>query len=183
MSYKIADFSSQIAITARIHKWNPNRAAELNAIAALLGTDTTTHDATMLTAPAGLRPGNKANTRFTNDILLVVNAGRGGNLTPAAMGAAITAGLANELPPVNTAAPVASGTGTVGQVLSCTQGTWTYGQTYTYQWLRGGVNIAGATAASYTLVAADSTTNVSCRVTAHNPAGTASATSNAIAVT
>jgi hypothetical protein len=182
MSYKIADFTGQVTLASRVHKWNPNRAAELNAIATALGTDTTTHDTTMKTAPAGLRPGLSTNTRFTNDILLVVNAGRAGNLTAAAMGAAITAGLANELPPVNTAAPVASGTGTVGQNLTTTNGTWTYGQTYTYQWLRGGVPISGGVNQTYALVGADSGTSVSCQVTAHNPAGTASATSNAIAV-
>jgi hypothetical protein len=182
MSYKIADFSSQLALTTKIHKWNANRAAELNAIAAALATDPTRRSAEMETGPVQiLRPGHHLNTKFTNDIMLVVNAGKAGNLTPVAMGNAITAGLANEIPPVNTAAPVASGTGTVGQVLSCTTGTWTYGQTYTYQWLRGGVAITGAITANHTLVAADSGTNVSCRVTASNPAGSASATSNAIA--
>ena len=182
MSYQIADFSGQVALNAMIHKWYPNRAAELTAIATALGSDTSTHDTTITTAPAALMPGNPAHSHFTNDVLLVVNAGKGGNLTNAAMAAAINAGLANEIPPVNTAAPVASGTGAVGNNLSCTQGTWTYGQTYAYQWLRGGANILGATAAIYALVGADSGTNVSCQVTASNPAGSASAVSNAIAV-
>lgn len=183
MTYQVADFAGQVRLNAMIHYANPNRAAELNAIATALGSDPTTHDTTIQTAPAGLQPGNAANTKFTNDILLVVNSGKGGNLTNAQMAAAITAGLANEIPPVNTAAPVVSGTGAVGNTLSCTQGIWTYGQTYAYQWLRNGANIAGATAASYVLQALDSTNNVSCRVTATNPAGSAQATSNAIAVT
>jgi hypothetical protein len=184
MSYKIADFSSQITINARIHKWNPNRAAELNAIAAALNTDTSTHDATMQTAPAGLRPGNRANTRFTNDILLVVNAGRGGNLTPVAMGNAITAGLAQEIPPVNTTVPALTGTGTVGQVLTVTNGNWTYTpSSYTYVWRRGATTIAGAAASTYMLVAADSGTTITCIVTARNAAGaTAAPPSNGIAV-
>jgi hypothetical protein len=182
MSFQIADFTGQVLLNTKIHYANPNRAAELNAIATALGSDPSTHDTTITTAPAGLQPGNPANSRFTNDILAVVNAGKGGNLTNAAMAAAITAGLANEIPPVNTAAPVVSGTGTVGLTLSCTSGTWQYSPTYAYQWLRGGATIAGATAATYLLQAADSTTSVSCRVTATNAAGATPATSNAIAV-
>lgn len=182
MTFQVADFAGQVRLNAMIHYANPNRAAELNAIATALGTDPTTHDTTLQAAPTGLQPGNAANTRFTNDVLAVVNAGKGGNLTNAQMAAAITAGLSNELPPVNTAAPVVSGTATVGSTLTCTQGTWTYGQTYAYQWMRGGANIAGAFAATYLLAAADGGASVSCRVTATNPAGSTSATSNAIAV-
>jgi hypothetical protein len=184
MSYQIADFAGQVALNAKIHAAYPNRAAELNAIATALGSDTTTHDTTITTAPAGLAPGAPGNSRFTNDVLLVVNAGKAGNLSNAAMAAAITAGLATEIPPVNTVAPVASGTGTVGQTLSCTQGTWLYSPaSWAYQWTRDGANISGAIAGGYTLVAADSTHSIACRVTATNLAGSTSATSNAIAVT
>ena len=183
MTFQVSDFVGQLALNAKIHYANPNRAAELNAIATALGSDATTHDTTMQTAPAGLQPGNPANSRFTNDILLVVNAGKGGNLTNAQMASAITGALATVIPPVNTAAPVASGTGTVGQTLTCTNGTWQYSPTFAYQWLRDGVAVSGATASTYVLVAADSTHSLSCRVTATNPAGSASAASNAIAVT
>ncbi len=100
------------------------------------------------------------------------------------MGTAITNALSQILPPVNTTAPVASGTGSVGSNLTTTNGVWNYSPTsYTYQWLRGGIPITGGTSATYALVGADSGTNVSCRVTAINPAGSANATSNAIAVT
>jgi hypothetical protein len=183
MAFQVADFAAQVRLNALIHNPNPNRAAELNAIATALGSDTTTHDTTMQTAPAGLQPGNAANSKFTNDILLVVNAGKGGGLTNAQMATAITNGLANAIPPVNTVAPVVSGTGTVGQTLSCTQGTWTYGQTYAYQWLRNGAPIFGATASTRVLSAADSGFSLSCVVTSTNPAGSTSAYSNAIAVT
>jgi hypothetical protein len=183
MSYKIADFSSQIQLVGMIHKWYATRATELNAIVAALGTDATRRSTELQTGPVQtLRPGHRLNTRFTNDILLLVNAGKGGNLLPAAMAAAITAVMSKFLVPVNTVAPVASGTGTVGQTLSCTQGTWQYATSYAYQWLRGATNIVGAIAATHVLVAADSGTNVSCRVTATNAAGSAAATSNAIAV-
>ena len=185
MSYQIADFSGQVALNAMIHKWYPNRQAELTAIATALGSDATAHDTTIQTPPAALMPGNPLNSHFTNDVLLVVNAGKGGNLTPAAMAAAINAGLANEFPPVNTTPPTVSGTGTVGQTLSCTTGVWTMSPTnYGYAWLRGGAVIPGASASTYLLGALDSGTNISCRVTATNPAGTAGpvTSSNSIAV-
>jgi hypothetical protein len=84
--------------------------------------------------------------------------------------------------PSNTVAPVASGTPTTGQNLSCTTGTWTGSPTptYTYQWQRAGVNIGGATASTYTLVEADEGNAIRCVVTATNASGSASANSNAI---
>lgn len=182
MSYQLADFTAQVTLNAMIHHSYPNVASELTAIAAALATDPTAHDTTIETAPAGLMPGAATNSRFTNDVLLVVNAGKGGNLTPAAMSGAINSALGQVIPPVNTAAPVASGTGTVGQTLSVTTGTWQYSPTFTYQWQRGGAAIGGAIAATYVLVAADSGASVSCQVTATNAAGSASASSNAIPV-
>lgn len=87
--------------------------------------------------------------------------------------------------PANTVAPVASGTGTVGQTLSCTTGTWTGTATisYTYQWRRDGVNIASATSSTYVLVSADATTAVDCMVTGTNSFGSSSQDSNNISVT
>ena len=183
MSYQIADFTSQVKLNAAIHPAYPNRAAELTAIASALASDTGAHDTTIKTAPAGLRPGAAANSAFTNDILLVVNAGKAGNLSPSDMSNAITDELAQVIPPVNTTVPAVTGTGTVGQTLSVTNGNWNYVPTsYAYLWLRNGAPITGATAATHLLVAADSGTNVSCRVTATNAAGSTPVTSNAIAV-
>jgi len=116
-------------------------------------------------------------------VLLVVNAGKGGNLTPAAMAAAITAALPSETPPANTTAPVVTGTGSVGSNLTTTNGVWTNSPTeYTYQWMRGGSQIAGAINAVYALIGTDSGNSVSCRVTATNAAGSTDALSNSIAV-
>ena len=71
----------------------------------------------------------------------------------------------------------------VGQTLSCSQGFWSNIPTsYAYQWRRGGANISGAIASSYTLVNADAALNVDCVVTATNSVGSNSATSNAISV-
>jgi hypothetical protein len=180
MSYQLADFVDQVEQAVRTDKWySGDRAAELNAIAALLATDPTTKDSTLQKPPVGLRPGNRGNTPFANKVLAVVNRGKGGNLLPLDMGNAITARLSDFFPPVNTALPVVTGTTT----LTTTNGNWTYVPTsYAYIWLRGGVPITGATGQSYTVVAADSGTNITCRVTASNAAGSTSAMSNPIAV-
>ncbi|MDQ1574393.1 MAG: hypothetical protein QOH44_1952, partial [Actinomycetota bacterium] len=55
-----------------------------------------------------------------------------------------------------TPVPTISGTPTVGDALVANPGTWTPGTvTHTYQWLRGGVPIAGATSRIYRLTALD----------------------------
>lgn len=84
--------------------------------------------------------------------------------------------------PVNTVAPVISGTAVVGQTLSTTNGTWSNSPTYSYQWKRGATNI-GTNSSTYTLVQADAgnTSNITCVVTATNTGGSANATSNQIA--
>lgn len=92
--------------------------------------------------------------------------------------------VASYLPPVNTAAPVVTGTATSGSTLSCSLGTWTTEGpvTYTYQWLRSGVEVAGATSPTLLLGAAHVGGTMSCRVTATNAMWHAiSATSNATA--
>jgi hypothetical protein len=81
--------------------------------------------------------------------------------------------------PVCTVAPAVTGTVTVGQVQTCTSGTWLNSPAYTYQWRRAGVaNIPSATAATYTLVTADKGYVVECEVTATNGAGVVVAKSN-----
>lgn len=86
--------------------------------------------------------------------------------------------------PVNSVAPVISGTQTVGQTLTSTTGTWTGipAPTFTYQWYRGASLISGATSSTYVLVQADAgnTTAIKCVVTATNSAGVVSADSNTL---
>ena len=156
---------------------------ELNAICGLLASDPTVKDVTLQTPPAGLIPGSTANTKLHQRHPAPDQQGQGAPfLLPTDMSNAISAALSTIFPPVNTAAPAVSGTGTVGQTLT-TVGTWTYVPTsYVYQWLRGGAQIANATTMTYVLVAADSGTQVSCRVTAVNAAGATQAYSNAIVV-
>jgi hypothetical protein len=65
-----------------------------------------------------------------------------------------------------TPVPTISGTATVGDALTVNPGTWAPGTvTLTYQWLRGGVPIAGATSRIYRLVALDSGKELTVTVT------------------
>jgi hypothetical protein len=180
------DFAGEVRICCAIHYANPNQATEMAAIAAALGTDNTTHDATIEARAAALTIREPpANSRFQNDILLLVNQAKGGNLNNSqiisglddALGVAHKPGVidipyasANASPPV------------VGTQVSVTNGNWTGAPTsYTYQWKRDGTTNLG-TAASYTLVSADiGGHQITCVVTAVNATGsTAAPPSNAI---
>jgi hypothetical protein len=78
-------------------------------------------------------------------------------------------------PPVNTVRPAITPLTdlVVGSVLALTTGTWTGSGPFTYArvWLRGGSPIAGATAASYTTVAADVGSLIGGTVTARDSNG------------
>jgi hypothetical protein len=92
--------------------------------------------------------------------------------------------------PAGTGAPSISGSGQVGQQLSCSQGSWAADlegsflyrapRWFAYQWQLGGSDIAGANQATYTATAAGSYT---CRVKASNEAGSNSQTSAPVIVT
>jgi Carboxypeptidase regulatory-like domain len=84
--------------------------------------------------------------------------------------------------PVDTAAPVVSGTPAVGQTLSCSDGSWT-GEPrlrFTHTWLRNGSAIANGS--TYVVQAADQGNGLSCIVTATNIYGKVSITSNTLTV-
>lgn len=83
--------------------------------------------------------------------------------------------------PANTVAPSHTGTDmAVGTVRTAVPGTWTGAPTYTYEWQRNGVAIAGATAATYTLVTADIGNQIRVKVTGTNTGGSTSALSPAL---
>jgi hypothetical protein len=93
-------------------------------------------------------------------------------------------------PPVNTVAPVISGSvGTIGATLATTNGTWTGAVTFTYQWQKAGLDgifadIGGATSTTSPAQAAgDQGPGFRCRVTATNTTGSTSAFSNVLAYT
>jgi hypothetical protein len=72
--------------------------------------------------------------------------------------------------PYAEARPFITGTATLGQVLTCSDGVWIPQPiTVTRQWIRdANTVIAAATGSTYTLVAADQTHTVKCRVTGTN---------------
>jgi hypothetical protein len=87
--------------------------------------------------------------------------------------------------PANTDLPTVSGTAREGEVLTADAGTWSGTEPigFGYQWRRCGAggggcaDISGATAAGYTLSAADVGSTIRVQVTATNAAGAASAVS------
>ncbi len=71
-------------------------------------------------------------------------------------------------PTVNTRRPTISGTGEVGKKLSArSRGVWTPAPaSFTYQWLRSGKKISGATKSSYRLTSKDRRKKMSVRISA-----------------
>ncbi|HEX8120113.1 MAG TPA: hypothetical protein VF549_02500 [Solirubrobacteraceae bacterium] len=91
--------------------------------------------------------------------------------------------LVVDLPPAPTAGqPTITGTPASGQTLTCNTGTWTDVTEFTFQWLRDGTAIGGATQQTYGVVDADRGHALTCRVTGSNAAGSAEATSAAVNV-
>lgn len=90
-----------------------------------------------------------------------------------------------ETGPVNLTAAAIGGTPALGAVMTADAGRWASltGVTgYAYQWRRDGVDIGGATAATYTLVSADSGTSLTVVVTATDAQGSTASTSAATAI-
>ncbi len=88
-------------------------------------------------------------------------------------------------PPSATVGPVASGTPTVGQPLSCASGAWSGPPpiAFLYRWLRDGVPItAAAPANTYLVQGADQGHALRCEVIASTSGGEAAARSNALNV-
>ncbi|HLY86740.1 MAG TPA: hypothetical protein VKO84_09595 [Gaiellaceae bacterium] len=85
--------------------------------------------------------------------------------------------------PAPTSSPIVSGVAVVGKTLSTTTGGWNTTANFTYQWQRcsaggsGCAPIAGGTAASYAIVAADMGHTLQVVVSAKNVAGTGTASS------
>lgn len=85
--------------------------------------------------------------------------------------------------PLTAGIPVISGTAATGSILTASPGSWSpTNATLTYQWLRDGQPISGATGASYVATAADSGHDVSVRVTGSYGGETESRTSAAVRV-
>ena len=65
-----------------------------------------------------------------------------------------------------TPTPVIAGTVAVGETITADLGTWDSGVSFEYRWFRNGVEVPGATAASYVLTAADLAALLTVTVTA-----------------
>lgn len=80
------------------------------------------------------------------------------------------------------------GSPAIGEALTIVPGLWVYNPDLgiptgaSYQWTRGGANIGGATASSYTLVLADDNSNIAVRETLSNTGGSRSVASLPVAV-
>jgi hypothetical protein len=100
-----------------------------------------------------------------------------------------TAVVSSATAPAETAPPTISGTAAVGSTLTAANGTWNGSPTgYTYAWARcdalgnACAPVAGQTAQTYAVTAADTGTTIRVVVTATNSAGSTSATSAQTAV-
>ena len=103
---------------------------------------------------------------LSHKMTVTVTGSASGYTTTSKTSAATAAVAAASLKAFTTApAPTISGTATVGSTLTVTPGTWSPTATLTYQWLRDGVAITGATSNTYVLVAADSGHKITVTVT------------------
>lgn len=108
-----------------------------------------------------------------------VSVGAGNAIDTATVTTSIISGF---LPPQATAIPAITGTKTVGQTLTSSSGTWPgTSDSYVYQWQKSSdngvtwTNIAGATASTYVLVAADAGYQIRSQVSLTVNAGSSSA--------
>lgn len=96
----------------------------------------------------------------------------------------VDAALVQAGAPSDYAAPSVSGSPSVGSTLTCAEGGWNGSPSlrFSFQWLRDGAKIEGATGRAYTIQSADQGEALSCQVTATNPKGAAAAVSAAVDV-
>jgi hypothetical protein len=85
--------------------------------------------------------------------------------------------------PANTAPPTIQGDTVLAGTLTCLPGDWSGSTpTFTYEWLRAGAPIPGATGSDHVVAPADQGQELVCRVTATNLGGSASANSAGVAI-
>ena len=84
--------------------------------------------------------------------------------------------------PVSLAAPTISGPPTPGAVLWCSHGDWVGATSFSFQWLRDGAQVPGASAQTFAVGNGDLWHQIACRVTAGNAHGSAGATSAAVRI-
>jgi RHS repeat-associated protein len=173
---------------AALTAWDPNASATVYALA-LSGS--TVYAGGMFTTIGGqprnriamLEPSGLAtvwNPGANNIVNALIATGNtvyaGGDFTT--MGGSMGSAALFVAPPLAGAAPVLSGTFQVGHTVRTTTGAWSHDPAkFTYQWLRDGVVIAGATNASYEIAELDAGRAISAKVTAASLGGSTSSTS------
>ena len=179
--YLIANFVSDITLC--VAKWAnyPTADAELEAIASTLSGDLIVHDMTIRTPMPPLQV-TPYQTAFTNDVNLIVNRGKAGNLSGPQMAAALSGATPSPLTPVNTSAPVISGNPVVAWRLACDPGAWSNNPTFAYQWMNDGSPISGQTGPNHVCTDLDAGAVLTCAVKATNDAGSGAALSNALTI-
>jgi hypothetical protein len=148
-------------------------------------------DATNCTAVAGATAATYAlGSADVGDTVRVIvtasNAGGGGETTSAATSVIAVALVpwANTVPPAVVSRPVVTGTGAVGDTLSCSAGRWSGSPTsYGYQWSSSNAPISGANGATYTVVRGNLNQTLTCTVTAANAGGAIQSESAGVAIT
>ena len=101
---------------------------------------------------------------FGHNLTVAVTGTKSGFTTVTKTSSATSAVGAGTLSPTPT--PTITGTASVGETLTASAGSWASGTALTYQWRRDGVDIAGATDSTYSLVVADLATQIGVKVTA-----------------
>jgi hypothetical protein len=91
--------------------------------------------------------------------------------------------IPNSKPPTDTVLPAVHGKAKRGKTLTCTVGTWAGAPTaFAFQWLRNGRAVSHGNQATHKVARTDVRHRLSCKVTARNSAGSASATSKSVLV-
>ena len=104
---------------------------------------------------------------FGKELSVRVTAAKAGNLPVTVEPRSVKVGVGAAPVATSKNAPKISGTLTSGSTLTASTGIWNIdGLTFTFQWKRNGVDVAGATSRSYLLTAADVATQLSVTVTA-----------------
>jgi len=170
MSIREPDLAQQLALRILQYKTYANATAELNAITTALASDTTTHGKTIEEPPAALKIHVNLQTPFTNDINILVNKGKAGNLNQTQIISAINDAIGGAHAPGLIDVPFVSAAGALASV---TNGNWSGSpSSYTYAWKRDGVTAIGTNVNTYTMVGADTGHNIGCVVSAVNGNGT-----------
>jgi fibronectin type III domain protein/NHL repeat-containing protein len=106
-----------------------------------------------------------------NVLVRAVNGSGGGTASP-------QASVTPQVPPANSTPPTLTGTPEVGDTLTADPGTWQgTSLTYSYQWLRDGIAVSGATNTTYVPTSNDVGHQFSVQVTASNDVGSVAAAS------